>query len=248
VAASAGLHVAGAAALLAWPSAWPAVVGAIMTDHLALMAAGLLPRTTLLGANLTRLPPAAQARGEIALTLDDGPDPLVTPQVLDCLDRHGARATFFCIGARAARHPDLVREIARRGHQVENHSYAHAHSFAFGGPGWLRRDIESASDLIESLTGRRPSYFRAPAGVRNMFLEGVLQRCGLKLASWTRRGFDTVSGDPRAIAARLLRGLAAGDILVLHDGGSPPAPVVIAVLDALLREARARGLSPAPLG
>ena len=248
VAASAGLHVAGAATLLAWPAAWPAVVGALVTDHLGLMAAGLLPRTTLLGANLTRLPPAAAARGEIALTLDDGPDPAVTPRVLDLLDQHGARATFFCIGARAERHPDLVREIARRGHQVENHSYAHAHTFAFGSPSRLRRDIDAASGVIERLTGRRPVYFRAPAGVRSLFLEGVLQRCGLTLASWTRRGFDTVSGDPHAITARLLRGLAAGDILLLHDGGSPPAPVVLGVLDALLREARARGLTPVPLG
>jgi len=248
VAASAGLHAAAAAALVAWPSAWPALVTVLVTDHLGLVAAGLLPRTALLGANLTRLPPAATARGEIALTLDDGPDPAVTPQVLDLLDSHGARATFFCIGGRAERHPELVREIARRGHQVENHSYAHSHTFAFGSPWGLRRDIESASDLIERLTGRRPVYFRAPAGVRNLFLEGVLRRGGLRLASWTRRGFDTVSRDPEAISARLLRDLAAGDILLLHDGGRPPAPVLLRALDAVLREARARGLRPAPLG
>lgn len=242
VAASAGLHAAGAAVLAAWPAAWPAVVAALVTDHLGLLAAGMLPRTTLLGANLTRLPPAASARGEIALTFDDGPDPEVTPRVLDLLEQHGARATFFCIGQRAERHPELVREIARRGHQVENHSYAHAHSFAFGLPSRLRREIEAASQLIERLTGRRPVYFRAPAGVRSPLLEGVLQRCDLRLASWTRRGFDTVSADPEVISARLLRDLTAGDILLLHDGGRPAAAVLLRVVEAVLREAQARNL------
>jgi len=248
VAASVGLHVAGAAALAAWPAAWPAVVAALVTNHLGLLAAGLLPRTSLLGANLTRLPPAAVARREIALTFDDGPDPEVTPRVLALLEQHGARASFFCIGQRAERHPDLVREIARRGHTVENHSYAHSHAFAFGGPARLRREIEASSDLIERLTGRRPAFFRAPAGVRNLFLEGVLQRCDLRLASWTRRGFDTVSGDPAAITARLLRSLAAGDILVFHDGGRPPAAVLLRVVEAVLLEAKASRLTTAPLG
>src|SRR5262252_8500602 len=99
--ASLGLHaVAAAAAVLVPGAAWWAL-GGIALNHVALTAAGLWPRSRLLGPNWTRLPAAAAARAQFALTLDDGPDPQVTPRVLDVLDQHRARATFFCIAERA---------------------------------------------------------------------------------------------------------------------------------------------------
>ena len=99
---SAALHAAAAAGVVLAPGTWPWALGAVAADHLLLTAAGLWPRTTVLGPNLVRLPEAAAARREIALTIDDGPDPDVTPAVLDMLDAAGAKASFFCIGARAA--------------------------------------------------------------------------------------------------------------------------------------------------
>ncbi len=92
------LHGAAALGLVAAPAAWPWALGTLGLNHLALTAAGLLPRSSVLGPNLTRLPPAAAGRGEIALTIDDGPDPEVTPRFLDLLDAAGVRASFFCIG------------------------------------------------------------------------------------------------------------------------------------------------------
>ena len=92
-------------------SFWPWALGALVVNHAIITTAGLLPRTTLLGPNLTRLPDAAAARREVAITIDDGPDPDTTPHVLDLLDAAGAKASFFCIGWRARENPALCREM-----------------------------------------------------------------------------------------------------------------------------------------
>jgi peptidoglycan/xylan/chitin deacetylase (PgdA/CDA1 family) len=215
--ASVGLHAAGAAALVIAPERWPLVVGGLLLDHALIGAGAVWPRSTLLGPNLTRLPGVADA---VALTFDDGPHPEVTPAVLDRLERRGARATFFCIGRKVAAHPDLAAEIHRRGHRVENHTLSHPHAFGFYGGARIEREVRGAQDAIAAATGRLPRLFRAPVGIRNPWLEPVLVRASLRLVSWTRRGFDTVGRDATRVAGRLLRGLAAGDILLLHDGSS----------------------------
>jgi peptidoglycan/xylan/chitin deacetylase (PgdA/CDA1 family) len=187
----------------------------------------------------------------VSLNFDDGPDPDVTPRVLDLLDRHHARASFFCVGEKAAAHPEIVREIARRGHSVENHSHRHPNAFAFYGMRGLRREVDAAQSVIARITGRPPMFFRAPAGFRSPLLDPVLAATGLRYASWTRRGFDTVDGNAAAVLKRLTRGLAAGDVLLLHDGGrartSAGEPVVLAVLPALLERLAAAGLKSVPL-
>ena len=246
VAASVALHAA-ASVLLAWrPAWWPQLVVLLVLDHLVLTVCGLLPRSRWLGPNMTRLPAAAAARREIALTIDDGPDPAVTPAVLDILDRFDARATFFCIGSRARAHPALCREIVRRGHAVENHSERHSHSFAFMGAGGFRRELQQAQDTLCGITGAAPVFFRAPAGLRNPMLDPVLHALGLRLASWTRRGYDTRVADPEVLLRRLSTRLAPGEILLLHDGNSARTPsgtpAILEVLPRLLEQARAAGL------
>ena len=235
---SLALHGVAAAAALAVPHAWPWALAAVAADHAALTAAGLWPRSRLLGPNMLRLPEASVARGEVALTIDDGPDPEVTPRVLDLLDAHGAVATFYAIARRVERHPALAREIVARGHALENHSDSHVHTFSLSGPRGFAREIGQAQARIEAATGRRPRTFRAPAGLRNPFLAPVLHREGLQLVSWTRRGFDTREREPARVLARLVRGLAAGDILLLHDGhaarGREGRPVILDVLPPLL--------------
>ncbi len=244
------LH-AGALGLIAMqPGLWPWGIGALAANHLVLSAAGLWPRSRSLGPNWVRLPPAAAA-GQIAITIDDGPDPEVTPQVLDLLDRFDAPASFFFIGARAQRHPELCREIVRRGHAVENHSQHHDHHFATFGPRRMAREIQAGQDSLAALTGQRPCFFRPTAGLRNPFLEPILARHGLHLASWTRRGFDTRNRDAEDVVRRLTRHLAAGDILLLHDGNAARTgtgqPVILAVLPRVLEAAAAVGLTPITL-
>jgi peptidoglycan/xylan/chitin deacetylase (PgdA/CDA1 family) len=232
---SLGLHAAGLVTLAAAPPLWPAVAAGLFANHVVLATATLTPRGQWAGPNLVRLPP--DGRNEVALTFDDGPDPAVTPRVLDLLDQAGARATFFCIGRRAAAHPELVAEIVHRGHRVENHTWSHPNLFACYLTPALRREVERAQDILERTGGRRPRLFRAPAGFRNPLLDQVLHRAGLHLVSWTRRGFDALEKDPAAITRRLLDGLAAGDILLLHDGSALSGggnPVVLEVLPRVL--------------
>jgi peptidoglycan/xylan/chitin deacetylase (PgdA/CDA1 family) len=250
--ASAVLHAGGLAAVAAMPEAWTAVLAAVAANHVALFGASLAPRSGLLGPNLTRLPAAAVARREIAITFDDGPHPEITPRVLDGLDRVGARGTFFCVGSRAEAHPGVVREIVRRGHAVENHSQQHSTAFGWYGPDRLRREIGAAQDTLARLAGRAPAFFRAPFGVRSPFVDPVLARLGLRYVSWTRRGYDTVDADAARVLARLAGRLDAGDVLVLHDGVVTGAkrgqPAVLDVLPQLLELAAGRGLKPVTLG
>src|SRR5262249_52020200 len=157
----------GGALALALPSTdWRWIAGTLLANHGLIFAATLAPRSRVLGPNVVRLPEAAVARDEVALTFDDGPDPEVTPRVLDILDRHGAAASFFCIGERAAAHPALVREIVARGHAVESHSQVHSLAFAAFGPRRLQREVEAAQRAITEAAGAAPRVFRAPPRAR----------------------------------------------------------------------------------
>jgi peptidoglycan/xylan/chitin deacetylase (PgdA/CDA1 family) len=249
--ATVGLHAAAPLAALAVPHALPWLAASLIGNHAMLAAAGMWPQSTLLGPNLSRLPATAAARGMLALTFDDGPDPEVTPRVLDLLDQAGARASFFCIGRMARAHPSLVRDIVRRGHSVENHSDTHPNSFACYTPGPLRREIGRAQATLADILGQEPAFFRAPMGLRNPMLDPVLAETPLRHVSWTRRALDGLFGNPVAAERRLTRNLAAGDILLMHDGRCARAPsgqaVVIEVLPRLLTVLAACGLSAVSL-
>ncbi len=219
-------------------------LAAIAANQTVLTAAGLWPRSRLLGPNVTRLPAGLPG---LVLSFDDGPDPRVTPVVLDLLDAAGARASFFCIGQRARAYPDLVREVARRGHSVENHTEHHPWHFAALGRTGMRGEIMQAQEVLARLAGRPPRYFRAPMGLRNPLLQPVLQEAGLHLASWTRRALDgTRRCPPEAALRRLTRRLGTGDLLLMHDGncamGADGRPAVLDILPALLDRMRVLGL------
>ena len=244
--ASIALHVLALIVIIAAPMQWRWALGAVLANHGLFMLVGLCPRSHWLGPNWTKLPATAAARNEIALTIDDGPDPIVTPQVLDVLDRYSVQATFFCIGDKAAHYPDLCREIVRRGHAIENHTQHHRHYFALMGRSGYRRELQAAQDTLTRITGQRPVFFRAPAGLRNPFLDPVLTQLDLRLATWSLRGFDTQIGDVERVKNKLLRGLRAGAILLLHDGNAARTPdgtpVILEVLPAVLASATAAKL------
>jgi peptidoglycan/xylan/chitin deacetylase (PgdA/CDA1 family) len=245
------LHAFAVLTLFACPEWWPWLLGALVGNHLLLGAFVVWPRSRLIGANLVRLPRSGSANAYVALTFDDGPDPDVTPRVLDLLDRYGAKASFFCIGEIAVAHPEIVRDIVRRGHSVENHSHRHPNSFACYLPAALNREIDDAQAALGSITGSKPRFFRAPMGLRSPWLDPVLMRSALRYVSWTRRGWDAVSTNPAKVLRRLTRRLAAGDVILLHDGSCARThdgdPVVLAVLPPLLEDLARRGLRPVSL-
>ena len=241
---SMSLHVAALATLLAWPGAWGWALAAVTANQALLLLATVVPGGRSITHSMNRLPPA-QARGCVALTFDDGPDPHVTPLVLDLLDRHGARATFFCVGQRAAEQPALMHEICARGHGIGNHTMHHPRWFALLGIGGQRRELTAAEAVLHQ-TGPTNGLVRAPLGMCSPLSDWVFYRLGLQHVGWTRRGFDTRSGDATRVLARITHGLREGDIILLHDGNAARdtdgRPVTLAVLEALLPALAVRGL------
>jgi peptidoglycan/xylan/chitin deacetylase (PgdA/CDA1 family) len=248
---SAAVHIGSALLVILNPFLWKWALGAIVLNYLGLTAGVMRPRSRLLGPNMTRLPAAAALRREVAITFDDGPDPEITPLVLDLLDQYGAKASFFCIADKVSAYPELSREIIKRGHSMENHTNSHPYAFSFFWPCRIVREIGSAQATISAVTGVTPRFFRAPMGFRPPFLAPAIERTGLCYISWTRRGFDTFARHPEPVLQQLLRGLAAGDILLLHDA-RPNRPiknkqVLLEALPRLLEHLRTLNLKPVSL-
>lgn len=236
--------------LLVW-GYWPWALVVVVVSHLAMMVSGLWPRSTWMGSTWVRLPDAARRRCEVAITIDDGPDPAVTPQVLEILAHYGVQASFFCIGTQAEQYPELCHAMVAAGHRVENHGQRHPTLLSMCGPRGWRKEIEGGLQTLQAITGQRPLFYRTVAGLRNIFLDPILCQQGLQLASWTRRGFDTRETDPQRVLDRLVRGLGPGEILLLHDGHAARTvdgtPVIVAVLPRLIETLRQRGLNPVTL-
>lgn len=156
-------------------------------------------------------------RSALALTFDDGPNPSITPALLDLLDHHGAKATFFLIGRFAAAEPGLVREIAARGHAIGNHTHTHP-NLAFLSLARLHGQLQECDDAIATILGRPPAWMRPPFGARSPVLNNVVrQRGGSGVAMWSKWGRDWFPQPSAPVIQRLAR-VEGGDILLLHDG------------------------------
>ena len=240
------VHAVSAIAVGVSPATWPWALASIAANHMLIGAAVMRPRSAWIGENIRRLPSSAALKNEIALTFDDGPDPEITPRVLDLLDAMGHKASFYVVGERAIKYPQVIREIVRRGHAVENHSHHHGNGFAFYTSSRLHRELDAAQEAIAAAAGSLPRFFRAPMGFRSPFLDPVIARLGLHYTSWTRRGLDSLAKNPVPVLQRLTNGLQAGDILLLHDGSmlkTPrDVPLVLTVLPELLKIVSDRGL------
>ncbi len=220
-----------------WIAGWRWGLPALLASHAAFVVPVFLPRARLYAPVLARLPGAAP---RVWLTIDDGPSD-DTPALLELLDAHDAKATFFLVGERAARRPELVREILRRGHGIGNHSHSHPQAWFWAlGPRRMSAEIGQAQRVLAGIAGAPPRWYRSVVGMTNPFVAAPLRAHGLTRVAWSARGFDGVDCEVDATVARIVRDLHPGAIVLLHEGaahGHNPA-----ILRGVLQALRERGL------
>jgi len=220
-----------------WAGGWRIGLPALALSHLTLVWGTLRPGSALFSPVLRRLP---TREAVVWLTIDDGPSD-DTEAMLDLLDAHAAKATFFVVAERARARPALLAQIVARGHGIGHHSASHP-SAAFWrlGPAAMRREIvEGDRTLRELLPGYRLRWFRAVVGMANPFVARGLKRCGLARVAWSARGYDAVAAEPARVVARIERDLAPGAIVLMHEGAGHGRSVE--TMAALLERLRALG-------
>ena len=186
--------------------------------------------------------------GAVALTFDDGPS-ADTERILDILDEHKLRATFFMIGRHVERLPQTARRGAAAGHEIGNHSYSHP-IFLYRGWNETRRQLERAQDVITGATGVRPRVARPPCGVRTPGYFAATKALGLHTVQWDVAGFDWKQRTAKQIAHDVLIRARAGSIILLHDGDSEEKrerSETVVALPLIIDGLRARGLRIVPL-
>ena len=170
----------------------------------------------------------------IALTIDDGPSPVYTPQILGILERYRVTASFAMIGESAAYHPAIARDVADAGHVIINHTWDHA-NLAWLGAAATRAEISRASDAIYGATGRRPGMFRAPYGV---WSPTALECCaseGLTPLGWSVDPRDWSRPGVRQIVSIIMADTRTGSIILEHDGGGDRSQTVAALQTVIPR-------------
>jgi peptidoglycan/xylan/chitin deacetylase (PgdA/CDA1 family) len=231
---------------------------AVAAGLAATVAVGGLAQLLPAGSSLRRLrnrclPDLAGVgeAGHLALTFDDGPDPVSTLAFLDALDSLCWRATFFMLGEMAAAHPDVAKEVARRGHEVAVHGYAHS-SHLHHGPLWASRDIIAARDTVAELSGTEPRWLRPPYGALSTSTLIAAKRARLSPVLWTTWGRDwRVEATPGSIVDDISSTLVPGATVLLHDSDCTSAPgswkATLAALPVLAELWLAAGLAVGPL-
>ena len=153
----------------------------------------------------------------VALTFDDGPDEIHTPVILDILDKHQVKATFFIIGSKAEKQQDLLRQIVLKGHTPGNHSLSHAFFFDLFGRKKMEQDLKNAEEVIKKVTGNKPDLFRPPYGVTTPVLAKVVKKLGYRAIGWSVRSLDTSIKDAEKVSKRIMGKLHPGAVILMHD-------------------------------
>ncbi len=190
----------------------------------------------------------AHERG-VALTFDDGPHPKWTRATLDLLDAAGVKGTFFVVGRKVEAHPDVVKEIVARGHELGLHSYAHDRLFALRGPGTWRSDLTRCRRVVERAAGKKVRLFRPPIGHTNPHVARVLRELELDVVAWDVSARDGIAAEPSRVAERVLDRVHGGSIVLLHDAAERDdrEPAGVKALPAILEGLKAKKLEVVPL-
>lgn len=209
-----------------WLIAAPAAVAAASA---ASAYGAAYPRSQFFGKTICR----TNSARKLAITFDDGPNPSITPKLLDLLDRYNAKATFFLIGRYVRECPELVKETVAHGHEVGNHTELHPNLFWLN-PTKVRVELRLCHDAIRGAIGTPPKWFRPPYGMRNPWVIPAARELGYRTVMWTLLPGDWLEKPEewliqrmQPIADRAKRsvgdgaGAAAGgtgDVICLHDG------------------------------
>ncbi|MGM9334919.1 polysaccharide deacetylase family protein [Streptomyces murinus] len=222
---------------------------------LGLAGAHVGPAATWLPAVRLPLFPLLAGTGaphHVALTFDDGPDPCATPRFLDALDGLGVRATFFVLGEHAVRHPALVAETARRGHEIAVHGWRHDRPWH---PALAREreGVARTARAVHDLTGRRPRWYRPPYGILTSPRWLAARRAGLRPVLWSAWGKDwRADATPQSVHALVTAQLRGGGTILLHDSDRQSAPgcwrSALDALPGIVGDCREAGLAVGPLG
>lgn len=153
----------------------------------------------------------------VSITFDDGPLPYLTADILSILDRYNVKATFFCIGRRIERHPEILKEIHNQGHAIGNHTYLHGKFFDLQTTGKMVEELERTDDVIQKTIGIKPRFFRPPYGVTNPNLAKAIRKRGYITMGWSVRSFDTITPDQDKLFKRVTSQIKGGDVILFHD-------------------------------
>lgn len=157
----------------------------------------------------------------VALTYDDGPHPVFTPEILRVLDKYHVKATFFMIGSRMEQYPWLVREVIARGHAIGNHTYSHPPDFKLSPTGQIDFEIDKCEDVIRQLCGTSPRLFRPPKGLVSNNMLALAMTKGYETVLWTVCADNHNAPTPEAMAKRVISRVRPGAIILAHDGMYP---------------------------
>lgn len=184
---------------------------------------------------------APEAAPEIALTFDDGPNPVFTPQVLQVLDDYGVEATFFCIGEQAQKHPELVQQIQQAGDVLGVHGWDHT-ALTKLSPDEVDQQLRSTSDVIQQATGTTPTVFRPPYGSTDQTVVDVASTLGLTQVLWSVDSRDWQRPGTEAIVNAVLTHAHDGGVILMHDGGGDRSETV-AALPQIISALQQRGFT-----
>jgi peptidoglycan/xylan/chitin deacetylase (PgdA/CDA1 family) len=180
---------------------------------------------------------------EIAISFDDGPLPQYTKEILDVLEKTGTPATFFCIGHRVTKHPELMRQIHAAGHIIGNHSYSHSPLFDLYSAKKMTEDLQQMNAEVRQQLGITLKLFRPPYGVTNPNLGKAVEAGGFTAVGWSIRSLDTITKDPDRLLKKVLKSLRPGAVVLFHDTCASTA----SMLEEFIHETRRRDYRIVPL-
>jgi peptidoglycan-N-acetylglucosamine deacetylase len=222
---------------LPWKGIFIIIITGLFLAHLVYCSAYICSQ-----AYIKTLCKADTNQKKIAITFDDGPDQKITPQVLSILEKHNAKATFFCIGKHIEANKELLKEIDKKGHLIGNHTWSHDRWFDLFSSKKMHADIEKTNGLIFETINKKTNLFRPPYGITNPGLKRALKKFNFNTIGWSIRSFDTVKNTEQTLK-RVKKELSTGDIILFHDNREH----IVDILDSFLEYAKNENYEIVPL-